>query len=192
MIKAIVPRIFICTAILACSVMFSSCGPDHPVKDISKKEIAEESAKFVVVNYTQGGKIKGRLSSPLMVRVQDTSIFTEFPNTLHVDFYEGDTIIQSRLDAKYGKYIESRNLVLMKDSVKVISVNGDTLLCNELYWDRARIGNEFYTNTPVIVKTRTNIIYGQKGMEVSQNLKNKSFYEVTNSMLRVPSSQFPE
>jgi LPS export ABC transporter protein LptC len=173
--------------------ILSNCNNPKNIKEqIGKNELAVEEAKNIAVNYTQGGKVKGRLTSPLMLRVQDTAAYVEFPKTLHVDFYNGDTVIQSRLDALYAKYYESKNIIFLKDSVKVISINGDTLLCNELYWDRARVGNEFYTHTPVIVKSRTNIIYGQKGMEVSQDLKNKSFYEVTNSTLRVPSSQFPQ
>jgi LPS export ABC transporter protein LptC len=170
-----------------------SCENDPAtVEGLGKKQIGIEKAINVALNYTQAGKIKARLTAPEMLRVQDTIVYVEFNKTMHVDFYNGDTIIQSRLDAKYAKYTESRNVVFLKDSVRVISINGDTLLCNELFWDRSRHGLEFYTRTPVVVKTKTNIIYGQKGMEVSQDLKNRNFYEVTNSLIRVPSSQFPQ
>ncbi|MEP6674907.1 MAG: LPS export ABC transporter periplasmic protein LptC [Ferruginibacter sp.] len=181
------------TAIGIAVVLMYGCSDKPNIKnDLDRKKTTLEEAHNVNVNYTQGGRLKAILHSPLMLRVQDTMPYTEFPKTIHVDFYNGDTLIESRLDAKYCKYIESRNLILMRDSVKVISTNGDTLLCNELYWDKNRVGLEFHTNTPVIVKTKTNIIYGQKGMELSQDLKSKNFYEVTNSIMRVPASQFPD
>ena len=175
------------------AVIFCACnGPKNVKPDIDKKQLAVEEAKNIVVNYTQGGKIKARLTSPLMLRVQDTATYVEFPKKLHVDFYNGDTVVQTRLDALYAKYSENKSLIYLRDSVKVINTNGDTLLCNELYWDRNRIGNEFFTNTPVIVKTKTDIIYGKDGMQISQDLKNKNFYGVSNSVFRVPTSQFPQ
>ena len=173
-------------------ILFYGCGDKLNVKvDPSRKTNVEE-AQNVKVNYTQGGRLKAILHSPLMLRVQDTMPYTEFPKTIHVDFYNGDTVIESRLDAKYCKYTESRSVIYMRDSVKVISTNGDTLLCPELYWDKNRIGLEFHTNMPVIIKTKTNIIYGRKGMDISQDLKTKNFYEVTNSMMRVSGAQFPQ
>jgi hypothetical protein len=174
-------------------IALSSCENDAPTTaGINKKKVAIEEAKNVLANYTQGGRIKAQLTAPLMLRVQDTLPYVEFPKTLHVDFYSLEGIIESRLDAQYAKYIESRSIVFLRDSVKLISTNGDTLLAPQLYWDRNRVGREFYTNTAVIVKTKTQIIYGQKGMEVSQDLKTKSFYEITNSVFRIPASQFPE
>jgi LPS export ABC transporter protein LptC len=174
------------------AILLGGCENDPPAIDLDQKKTSIEVAKNVATNYTQGGKLKAHLTAPLMLRVQDTLPYVEFPNTLHVDFYNGDTIIESRLDARYAKYTEARAIVFLRDSVKLISTNGDTLLCPQLYWDRSKVGKEFYTTMPVIVKTRTQIIYGQKGMEISQDLKTKSFYEITNSVFRVPSSQFPE
>ncbi len=177
---------------LAVMIAFTGCENDQPpVADI-KKKVSVETAKNVAANYTQGGRLKAHLTAPLMLRVQDTMPYIEFPNTLHVDFYNGDTVIESRLDAQYAKYTEARSIVFLRDSVKLISTSGDTLLCPQLYWDRSKVGKEFNTTMPVIVKTKTQIIYGQKGMEISQDLKTKSFYEITNSVFRVPASQFPE
>ena len=50
-------------------------------------------------------------------------------------------------------------------------IKGDTLYCDELWWDRNRTGNEFYTDKPVRIRTKTQIINGT-GMEASQDFKN--------------------
>ncbi|MEO8772634.1 MAG: LPS export ABC transporter periplasmic protein LptC, partial [Ferruginibacter sp.] len=67
---------------------------------------------------------------------------------------------------------------------------GDTLYCNELYWDRNRKGTEFYTDKPVKIRTKTNIINGE-GMESAQDFKNWHIINTSNSTIKIPSSKFP-
>lgn len=67
----------------------------------------------------------------------------------------------------------------MRDSVKVINIEkGDTLYCDELYWDRNREGVEFYTEKPVKIRTKTHLIDGI-GMESAQDFKNWHIKHVT-------------
>ncbi|MBL0146133.1 MAG: LPS export ABC transporter periplasmic protein LptC [Chitinophagaceae bacterium] len=185
-----------CVAILLSAVLlfsFTSCENDEAeVKNLSAKSLGVEEATNVKVNYTTGGKAKAQLFSPLMLRVQDTTSYVEFPKTLHVDFYNEAGVIESILDAKYGKYNEQQSKVLLKDSVRFIGLkNGDTLYTNELYWDRNRPTYQFYTDKPVRVLTKAQII-NSIGFEVSQDFKDKWFKNTTNSIFRVPTSQFPE
>ncbi len=79
----------------------------------------------------------------------------------------------------------------MRDSVVVINFSkGDTLYCDELYWNRSRIGAEFYTDKPVRIRTKTQIINGT-GMEAPQDFKKYLIKYVTGSVT-VPSSNFPQ
>ena len=124
-----------------------------------------------------------------MLRVQDASPYVEFPKKLHVDFFSETGTIDSRLDALYGKYLEMESKVFLKDSVKVINIKGDTLYCDELWWDRSRKGNEFYTELPVRIRTKTQIINGV-GMEASQDFKSYLIKKVTG-IINVANSEFP-
>jgi LPS export ABC transporter protein LptC len=171
--------------------LFSSCenNPDE-VNEINAKKTGVEEAKNVIVNYTLGGRAKAVLRAPLMYRVQDTLPYVEFTKTVHVDFYNDSTTIDSKLDANYAKYTETQSRVYLKDSVKLMSISGDTLYCDELYWDRNRQGREFYTDKPVRIRTRTHIINGV-GMESSQDFKEKNIRQVTG-MIKVPATQFPQ
>ena len=159
------------------------------LKNIATKSLEIEEAKNVDINYTLGGKAKAKLLSPLMLRVQDTVPYVEFPNKLHVDFYNDTTGVDSRLDAHYGKYFETQSRVFLKDSVKITNTRGDTLYCNELWWDRSKTGNEFYTDKPVRIRTKTQIIDGV-GMESAQNFKHWLIIHPVG-FLNVPSAQFP-
>jgi LPS export ABC transporter protein LptC len=171
------------------------CACENSTKEIdelTKKKLGVEEAVRVNINYTLGGKTKAILQSPLMLRVQDTLPYVEFPKKIHVDFYNDSAKVESILDAKYAKYIESQSKILLRDSVRFIGLtNGDTLYCDELYWDRNRPTYQFYTDKPVQIRTKMQIQNGI-GFECSQDFKDKVLYKVTNSFIKVPSTQFPE
>ncbi|MEP7106339.1 MAG: LPS export ABC transporter periplasmic protein LptC [Ferruginibacter sp.] len=178
--------------ITGCFFLYGCENDLNAIKDLDAKKIAVEEAKKVTVHYSINGKRKAILTSPLMYRVQDTVPYVEFPKTIHVDFYNENNSdsVESKLDARYAKYKESRSIVFLKDSVKVINVVGDTLYCDELYWDLKRTGAEFYTDKPVRIRTRTEIIDGI-GMEASQDFKGHHIKQVTG-ILKVPASEFPD
>ena len=183
-------KIITAVLILGC-IFFASCeNSKKEIDDLTSKKLGVEEATNVDINYTSGGKAKAKLLSPLMWRVQDTMPYVEFPKKLHVDFYDDSGNVESKLDALYGKYFESKSLVFLKDSVTIINVKGDTLHCNELYWDRARTGREFYTDKPVRIRTPTKIIDGT-GMESAQDFKDWLITDSRGSVI-VPRSQFPE
>ena len=169
------------------------CGCENDEKEISNlysKKLGIEEASDVKLNYTTGGKIKAILTAPLMLRVQDTMPYYEFPKTLHADFYNEAGIAESKLTALYAKYKETQSIVFLRDSVKVINMQkGDTLYCKELYWDRNHTGTEFFTDKPVRIRTKTQVLDGV-GMESSQDFNNWHIIKPTG-ILNVASSKFP-
>lgn len=160
------------------------------VENINKKELGRDVAKDVKTRYSINGRKKAVLTAPLMYKVQDTTSYIEFPNTLHVDFYndKGDSI-ESRLDAKYARYREAKSVVFLKDSVRVINVLGDTLYCNELYWDRNKTGQEFYTTDTVHIRRKMQHIDGV-GMDARQDFKEWHIVKPVGTV-KVPGSEFP-
>lgn len=172
--------------------LLTACENDpEKVRNLSSKELGIEEGKDVVLNYTVGGKIKSVLKAPLMLRVEDTVSYIEFPKTLFALFYNDEGVAESKLTAGFGRYKENEEIVFLRDSVVVLNFQkGDTLFCDELYWDRSRTGTEFYTEKPVRIRTKTQIINGV-GMEASQDFKNHHIKEVTG-VVTIPTSQFPE
>jgi hypothetical protein len=187
-------KLYILSAVCISGCIFlSACeNSKQELEQLVTKKLGVEEAVQVDINYTLGGKTRAKLLSPLMLRVEDTVPYVEFPKKIHVDFYNDSTKIESILDAKYARYIETQSKILLKDSVRFIGLNtGDTLYCDELYWDRSRNTYQFYTDKPVRIRTRMQIINGT-GFETSQDFKDKHVFNPTNSVIRVPSSQFPE
>jgi LPS export ABC transporter protein LptC len=190
--KTYQPASFLLTGSLFFSlVILASCGnTDIEVSNYNKKSLGIEEINNADINYTLGGRAKAKLLSPLMLRVQDASPYVEFPKKLHVDFFNETGTVDSRLDALYGKYLEQESKVFLKDSVKVINIKGDTLYCDELWWDRNLKGNEFYTDKPVKIRTKTQIINGT-GMRAAQDFKNWVIINPNQSVIKVANSQFP-
>lgn len=149
----------------------------------------KEEATHVNSQLSQEGKIKATLKAPLMWRVQDDTVYVEFPKSLHCDFYNDSVQIESWLDCKYGKYFENQNKVYLRDSVVVINTKGDTLKTSELWWDQ--INKTFYTDKPSEYLTRDKKIYPQKGITAAQDFSNIKFNVVTGEV-QVKDSGFPQ
>jgi LPS export ABC transporter protein LptC len=187
---------FAATLLMGCFFMFSSCENDQEEVDaLFKKKAAVEEARNIESYLSQSGIVKAKLTSPYMLRVQVQaqvvdSPYMEFPRTLHVDFYDDSTVIESTLDAKYAKYVEFDHKVFLRDSVLVVSIkNGDTLRTQELWWDQDK--QEFYTNKPAHVYQRDKIIFAKDGLRAAQNLTSYTFYTSSGPML-VPSNGMPK
>lgn len=122
---------------------------------------------------SQGGKVKAKLTAPIMLRVQADTVYTEFPKSLHVDFYNDSAKVDSKLDSRYGKYMESINMIYLRDSVRITTANGDTLYCQDLWWDQNK--QIFYTHKPTrSVNKAGEHLYGD-GLIATQDLKEKTF-----------------
>lgn len=168
-------KLFITALLVGCFV-FSACENDEKaIPNFKDKRTALEEGKNIESYLSQSGKVKARLTAPLMLRYQADSPYIEFPKTLHVDFYDDSLRKESKLDARYGKYREWENKVFLKDSVVVINfIKGDTLFCDELYWDQNQ--QKFYTDKYVRINQKDKVIHG-KGMEAAQNFSNWVIYQ---------------
>lgn len=175
--------------IIGCFFLCSCEDAVNFKKELNSKKTGVEEAIKVTIHYSTNGKRKALLTSPLMYRVQDTVPYVEFPQTIHVDFYGDNDSIESKLDARYAQYKETQSKVFLRDSVRVINIKGDTLYCDELFWDMKRTGTEFYTDKPVRIRTKTQVIDGI-GMEAQQDFKEWHILKPIGN-LKVPATQFP-
>jgi LPS export ABC transporter protein LptC len=172
---------------------FVSCENDQEmVNNLFKKKIAIEEAKNVESYFSQSGTVKAKLTSPYMLRYtgQVDSPYMEFPRTLHVDFYDDSTVIESTLDARYAKYVEYDHKVLLRDSVLVQNLkNGDTLRTQELWWDQDK--QQFYTDKPAHIYQRDKIIFAENGLQAAQNFSSYTLFN-SSGPVAVPNNGMPK
>lgn len=162
-------RILIWAAFTGSCLFQFSCEND-PVKvdELFRKKIALEEANGVKGYISQSGKVKACLTAPYMKRYLVDSPYLEFSKTLHVDFYNDTTTIESTLDALYARQMEFQRKVYIRDSVIVINkLKGDTLRTAELWWDQST--EEFYTDKEVKIFQPTGYTYGRYGMRAKQD-----------------------
>ncbi len=150
--------------------LFSSCENDpREIENWTRKAELREEAKTIESYLSQGGVMKAKLTAPLMYRYQRDTVFTEFPDSLHVDFYDDSVRVESWLTALYGIYYDNLNKVFLRDSVTVINNDGDTLRCPELWWDQNL--QKFYTDKPARLDGKDKHLVGTQGLEATQDLR---------------------
>jgi LPS export ABC transporter protein LptC len=175
-------KYFSAVLVLGC---FFICACENDPKEFEKfttKKTAIEEAKQVESFLSQDGKVKAKLTAPFMLRHITDSTFVEFPNTLHVDFYNDTLEIESQLDALYGKYREWEKKVYLRDSVKVINkINGDTLYSPDLWWDQQT--QKIYTDKPVRIYTKDKIIFGQYGLTAAQDFSEYVINQASGTLM---------
>lgn len=177
-------------AVLLLSCCFVSCeNSQEEIDRWTKNKVMQEEAIKVESYMSQGGVMKAKLTAPLMLRVMADTQYVEFPQSLHVDFFDDSTRIETWLDAKYGKYFENHSKVYLRDSVVVITLKGDTLRCHDLWWDQNK--EIFYTDSVATYRSPGNDITGGKGMEASQDLKMVKFRSPLGTV-QISDTGFPE
>ena len=154
-----------------CFFMFACENDVNEVRELGKKKPNIEEGKNISSYLSMNGKMRAHLTAPLLLRFNsDTGKKTEFPNSLHVDFYNDSMKVESQLSAQYGRYLENENKVYLRDSVVAFNIKGDTLFCKEMYWDQTL--QKFYSSKQVIISKgfRRNLFIGLDGMTCNQDL----------------------
>jgi LPS export ABC transporter protein LptC len=171
-------NLFLPVLSISCCFFISACENDPKmIDDWSKKKEMVEVGKNIEAYLSQESKVKAKLTAPLMLRHEADTLYTEFPNSLHVDFYDDSTKIESWVDSKHGKYFENLNKVYLWDSVVVINIKGDTLKSPDLWWDQNT--KLFYTDKYAQYLRKDKQIYPGKGLEATQDFKRITFKEPT-------------
>jgi LPS export ABC transporter protein LptC len=179
---------FLSILLMGC-IFCSSC--ENNMKDLpsgKRQPPPPEEVWQVESLLSEGGKIKGKLTAPYMKRYQraDTP-YAEFPRSLHVDFFKDSVknkdsiVIESQMDALYGKWLPNQNKVYLRDTVVVKNIlKGDTVHCQELWWDQHT--EKFYTDKPVRIYQKDKILFGV-GMEADQNFRWYTIKKLTGIVL---------
>jgi hypothetical protein len=181
---------FYAAALLTGCCFALGCENDTKViNDMTKRVVLREEATNVESMLSQEGRLKAKLTAPLMLRIFGDTIISEFPKSLHCDFYNDSTVIETWLDSKYGKYFEGIGKVYLRDSVLVITTKGDTLRSPDLWWDQNT--KLFYTDKYAEYTGIGKKIYGGKGLVATQDLNSVIFHQPTGTV-QVSESGFPK
>lgn len=177
--------------ILSAVVFFISCKNDN--KDIQnivqKNELKVDKADEVTIVYSEGAKVRFRLYTKQLIRNEIARpAYTDLIGGLRLESYDDSLHVESTLTAKYARYYEKKQNVLIKDNIVVVDKKGERLATEELVWNQ-ELG-KFYTEKSVNIRTETQVIYGD-GLEANQDF---SWYKISNikGMVRVKKEEMPQ
>jgi len=174
------------TIYVCCCLFFIACENDPGVVNSSNDRKASIEEAFQIESFlSSNGQQRAKLLAPYMKRYTLDSSYLEFSRSLHVDFFDSLGKVESKVDALYGKYLETQSKVYLRDSVVASNIKGDTLRTPDLWWDQNT--RKFYTDKVVRFKSASRVIYGGKGFEADQDLSSYKIYQPTGFIL-VPDS----
>lgn len=172
---------FIAAFMMGCFFIYGCENDPGMVDALTRNVIEVEEGRNIEAYLSQEGVMKAKLIAPVMFRVMKVDTpHVEFPQSLHVDFYNDSARIETWLNCKYGKYFETLDKVYLRDSVIVINVKGDTLRAPELWWDqKAKL---FYTDSVAEYHRIDKHIFGGKGLVATQDMTEVTFKVPTGTV----------
>jgi LPS export ABC transporter protein LptC len=176
--------VFLFVGLLGCTELETSAYINKKRDSIVTKEYAEK----ISIDYTDSGKIRARVFSPLLVAVKQIQRpYMEMNKGLKVDFYEADGDIQSYLTAEYGISYPNEKRIIVRRDVEILNVKGERLNTEELIWDQVR--GRIFTDKNVTITTKDQIIMGV-GLESNQSFSDWEILNVTGT-LNVSNDKIP-
>ncbi len=148
------------------------------------KELAEE----IEMIQSDSAKIEFVLKAPLLHRYEVTkdSSYIEFPEGVHVRFFNDQGEENSSIKANYAINYEDEDKLVAKDNVQIINRNGDVLTGDDLWWDKQ--AKKIYSDKFVKIKTKDEVIYG-KGLEANEDFTIYTILDI-EGIISVSKSEF--
>jgi LPS export ABC transporter protein LptC len=158
-------------AVLWIAAMLFACKNDmETITSLTVDDsVASETAKDIEMIYSDSGKILIKLISPLLNRYMSDEPYLEFPEGLHLFFYDSVMQVQSELTANYGINWEDKKLMEVKDDVVITNHPKKEILNTEhVIWDQ-RI-KKIYSDVFVKRTSPEGVLYGE-GFDADESLK---------------------
>lgn len=165
--------------VLWTAVLFSSCLKNN-VEQI-KAFTHEPGAPEIVADtfeliYSDSAVVRLKLiTSKLMIYSDEEEPYQEYPDGLIIERFNGNMQITSRIEAKYGKYHQEKDLWEARYDVVVVTETGDTLKSEELFLDENK--NVLYSDQYVKVIRKGGEILSGIGFKSDMQMSEWVFYK---------------
>lgn len=159
----------IASIILLLAMLFS-CDNNSTNKILNRNIKPNAVGKKINLYYTDSGKVRVNLKSPLMLDYGNLSFpFRKFPNGVVVDFFENDTT-KNRVEADSAIIYNKTNLVELRNNVKITTTDSTILETDKLFWDRSI--KWLYTESSYTLKLKNGTVNDGVGFDANQNFTN--------------------
>lgn len=163
--------IFIVTMLFSCENEMST------IQSLTQSDtLPSESAKQIVVKYTDSGKIKAILESPELLKYGGEEPYMLFPKGIHVFFFDSLEIMVSEIQSDYAINREKDQIMEVRKNVVIFDhKNSKELNTEVLFWDQKE--RKIYNNAFVTIKEDGRIMHGDS-MKADENLEHFELFQV--------------
>ncbi len=142
------------------ATMLFACKND--MKTISSLSTSDtmptETARNIEVFYSDSGDVVIKLMSPTLKQKKKEEPYLEFPDGLHLIFYDSDKNVKTELTANYGISWENKKIMEVKDDVVIRDYEKDEVINTEhMIWDQRQ--RKIYSNAFVKRTTSEGVLY---------------------------------
>ena len=169
--------------ILFIAVTFAACLEREYDLDALRapQDYSTEEARDVMITYSDSARIRVRIEGPLLRRyIYRFRVEEEFPEGVHVTFYDGFGQESAWLSAKYAIRKPQDNQTIVQDSVVLYNTAGEKLEGLELIWDEQK---ELIHTDKFVKFTRPDEIIYSRGFESNPDFTKYSLYAAEGQML---------
>ena len=164
-------------------LFLGSCRND--LKDIARIQIPDTIAGQFITNgelyYSELGRTKVRVKSPVINNYETVDNYTEMPKGFHAEFFNENMTVESTITAEYGIVLQKENIMRARRNVVVISLkDNEQLNTEELIWDMD--SKKIYTDEFVKMTSADKILFGD-GFEADENFENRSIKKLRGEIL---------
>lgn len=155
--------------VLIATMLFACKNDMETISSLTVDEtLPSETAKDVELIYSDSGRVMIKLISPLLNRYINEEPYIEFPDGLHLFFYDTAMNVKSELTANYGINWENKKLMEVKDDVVITNHDKNEVLNTEhVIWDQHK--KKIYSDVFVKRTTPDGVIYGE-GFDANESL----------------------
>jgi LPS export ABC transporter protein LptC len=167
---------YLLIGLLAVAAGLAGCerAPEIEHEALTQEDTFVDALEGVEILYSDSAIVRVRVTAPAMLNYADReNPRQEFAQGVKVEFLNPDTTVSSTLSAQKGvRYVE-RGLVVVRDSVVLVTSRQEMLETEELTWDEK--AEKISTEKFVKVTKPGEVIYGY-GLEANQDF---SYWKIT-------------
>jgi LPS export ABC transporter protein LptC len=169
--------------------MLFACEND--IKEIASlsnsDSISYEQARDIEVFYSDSGRLKVYLKSPLMINFDQPKAYMEFPEGFKVIFYDSILKPKSEITAKYGIRFEKTRIMEARNNVVVKNLDkNEQLNTEQLIWDENK--GIIYSDVFIKITRVDEVLYGD-GLKSDQDFENYTIKNPTGEFQINPDEQ---
>lgn len=177
--------------ILLFAMLIAGCKNDPKEINalVTKGAQQEDKAEDVTIIYSDNGHVKMKLYAKEFVKNDIAKPpYTEMRKGLKVEFFDDSMKVESTLNARYARYYEKQNNILIRDSIVIVNKKGEKLNTEELVWNQS--AKKLFTEKFVKITTPTQVMYGD-GLEANEDF---TWYRILNpkGIVAVDKKEIPE